>query len=65
MKASVYEQSVSAGEWAVEYIPGDDDGTCDKAVFFGPRAREQAHRWAKAEYGEYDTLAISPVCQRE
>lgn len=51
--AVVYEQSSYYGEWAVEFIPNDADGTCEKALFDGPRAQEQAFRYAAHEYGSF------------
>jgi len=41
-----------AGEvaWAVEHIDPQDDGLCEKAIFLGRNAPDQAKRFAAAEW---------------
>jgi hypothetical protein len=47
---SLYPLNDGMESWAVEHIAPADDGRCEKAVFFGPDARERANRYQLAEY---------------
>lgn len=50
-QVSIYAYPDNSGTWAVEHIDPDDDGTVEKATFYGYRAENQARSFALAEYG--------------
>jgi hypothetical protein len=36
----------------------DDDGSCEVAIFAGPRARERALRYADRQYGLFEEVDL-------
>jgi hypothetical protein len=50
MKAQAYKLSDGSGGWVVERCDPQDDGRCDKAVFYGPEAERQAADFLRYEY---------------
>jgi len=56
--AKVFEDRENAGDWRVEKI--DDDGGCEVKIFRGPRARQQARRYAEQRYGQFDEIHLEP-----
>lgn len=49
--AELFHDKVEPEAFRVEFI--DDDGGCEVAVFYGPRALERARRFAEAFYGKF------------
>jgi hypothetical protein len=47
---TVYPCNDGTHGWAVEYVAPEDDGRCDKALFFGDDAKGQAERFALNEW---------------
>ena len=51
MRAEVFEDRVTPGDWRVERE--GEDGTIEVAIFSGPNARERAIRYADRQYGDF------------
>ena len=51
MKATIFEQADGSGTWVVESCRPEDDGICEKAIFYGPNAERQAREFIAREYG--------------
>jgi hypothetical protein len=47
---TVYRCDDPYESWAVEMIDPDNDGTCEKAIFYGARSERQARDYAAREY---------------
>ena len=59
LRAKVFEDRETAGNWRVEKM--DNDGGYEAVkVFSGPDARDQAIRYAKHEFGDYDEIRLEP-----
>ena len=59
LRAKVFEDRETAGNWRVEKM--DNDGGYEAVkVFSGPDARDQAIRYAKQEFGDYDEIRLEP-----
>ena len=59
LRAKVFEDRETAGNWRVEKM--DEDGGYEAVkVFSGPDARDQAIRYAKHEFGDYDEIRLEP-----
>jgi hypothetical protein len=52
MKPELYKTDDGSEGWVVEHCDPDDDGRCDKAVFYGPEAERQAVDFLRYEYGQ-------------
>jgi len=59
LRAKVFEDRVTPDNWRVEKM--DHDGGYEAVkVFTGPDARDQAIRYAKQEFGDYDEIRLEP-----
>jgi hypothetical protein len=59
LRAKVFEDRATPGNWRVEKI--DEDGGYEVVkVFTGPDARGQAIRYAEREFGNYDEIRLEP-----
>ena len=58
MRAQVFEDRVTLGDWRVERE--DDDGAVEVAIFSGPNARERAIRYADHQYGDFVEARYTP-----
>lgn len=59
LRAKVFEDRITPGNWRVEKM--DDDGGYEVVkVFAGPDAREQAIRYAEREFDVYDEIRLEP-----
>jgi hypothetical protein len=47
---TVYRSDDPYESWIVEMIDPDNDGTCEKAVFYGAKSERPARDWAAQEY---------------
>jgi hypothetical protein len=54
--ALVFRDRGSRDEWRVEWFA--DDGSCEVAIFAGPRARERALRYADRQYGLFEEVDL-------
>jgi hypothetical protein len=61
LTVTIYQFVDGSEAWAVEYINPDDDGVCEKATFYGPRAERQAKEFAAREYGSISPLIRQPA----
>ena len=59
---TIYPES-EFGAWSIECLNNDNDGTIDKAIFYGTHAKEQVMRYAETEYKNhtpFDVLSSPP-----
>jgi hypothetical protein len=61
MHASIYPLNDETGGWAVECNDRQGETRPEKALFYGPRAEEQARRYLAVEYGEHITQKLQPA----
>ena len=59
LRAKVFEDRLTPGNWRVEKM--DDDGGYEVVkIFSGPDARGQAIGFAEREFGNYDEIRLEP-----